>query len=308
MQGQEFSILKGNLESEPDTAERSVVWPPSLDDNKVDIASASRRNGSEIWVSSVRTEPTYSDMLSGFGTNAGYSHGVRAPSVEQVALSSNSIRQRSFDQEGRFNLLSSPRSMLPPPLLLSLDSNRKSSAQGSNISFQAQGNSYGRIFDCPKIQHAHGNWLMPLPPQGHSENLAQSRDIVRKSLLVQQEEAVKPGDGNCKLFGKFLVTPEPAVSHDKMMDDSVHTHHPVSPPDHGFESDQKSEPSRGSKSKEKVLASCETEKLVQTFQHSQDVHGKAHSGSSRSCTKVFFFHLRSYLGWGEELSLDVVSL
>ncbi|PQQ18109.1 auxin response factor 2 [Prunus yedoensis var. nudiflora] len=133
LQGQEFSTLRGNfVDSESDTAEKSLAWTPSVDDEKIDVVSASRRYG----IPSGRHEPTYTDLLSGFGTNVDSSRGICPPFVDQAVA--NSMRKHSLDQEGKFNLQS--WSMLPSSLSLSLDSNLKGPPIG-NMAYQAQGNT-----------------------------------------------------------------------------------------------------------------------------------------------------------------------
>uniref|UniRef100_A0A803NVL1 Auxin response factor n=1 Tax=Cannabis sativa TaxID=3483 RepID=A0A803NVL1_CANSA len=142
LQGQELSTLRGNFveSNDSDTAEKSVVWQPSLDDEKVDVVSASRRYVTENRASSGKHEPTYTDLLSGFGTTVDSTRGFCSFTEHSVATA-NSMRKHSLDQEGRLNLHSSPRSMVPSSLSLSLDTNMKGSVQGA-ISYQGQGNKF----------------------------------------------------------------------------------------------------------------------------------------------------------------------
>ncbi|PQQ06282.1 auxin response factor 2 [Prunus yedoensis var. nudiflora] len=283
LQGQEFSTLRGNfVDSESDTAEKSLAWTPSVDDEKIDVVSASRRYVSENWMPSGRHEPTYTDLLSGFGTNVDSSRGICPPFVDQAVA--NSMRKHSLDQEGKFNLQS--WSMLPSSLSLSLDSNLKGPPIG-NMAYQAQGNTrYGGFSDYSvlnghRVDHPQGNWLMP-PPPSHFENPANAREAMPQHASLQKQEAVKPKDGNYKLFGIPLIAPEAALSHRNAMIGSPH-HNQV----HTFESDQKSDKSRGSKSGENPLAVGEPDKLLQTSQqHVRDGQGKPQGGSTRSCTKV----------------------
>ncbi|XP_021814726.1 auxin response factor 2B [Prunus avium] len=283
LQGQEFSTLRGNfVDSESDTAEKSLAWTPSVDDEKIDVVSASRRYSSENWMPSGRHEPTYTDLLSGFGTNVDSSRGICPPFVDQAVA--NSMRKHSLDQEGKFNLQS--WSMLPSSLSLSLDSNLKGPPIG-NMAYQAQGNTrYGGFSDYSvlnghRVDHPQGNWLMP-PPPSHFENPANAREAMPQHASLQKQEAVKPKDGNYKLFGIPLIAPEAALSHRNAMIGSPH-HNQV----HTFESDQKSDKSRGSKSVENPLAVNEPDKLLQTSQqHVRDGQGKPQGGSTRSCTKV----------------------
>lgn len=299
LQGQEFSTLRGNFaeSNECDTAEKSVAWPPSLDDEKIDVVSASRQFGSENWMSSGRHEAIYTDLLSGFGVNADASHGTRASFVDQAAAAVNVTRKQSLDQEGKFNLLANPWSLMPSSLSLNLSaSNPKGPVQGSDVAYQAQGNArYGSITEypvlhCQRVEHPQGNWLMPPPAPCHFENPAHSRELMPKPMLVQCE-SVKPKDGNYKLFGIPLisnpVTPEPVTPRRSMINEPAGQLLNNTQQVHTNDSDQKSEQSRGSKSADNPLPLNEKQKSVQTCeQHSREVQGKALGGSTRSCTKV----------------------
>ncbi|KAL6177689.1 hypothetical protein ACLB2K_049214 [Fragaria x ananassa] len=193
LQGQEFSTLRGNfVESESDKAQKSTARPVTVDDNSI---SGSKRYGSgtDNWMPSGRHEPTYTDLLSGFGTN-GDSHGICQPFVDQAVASSNSMRKHSLDQEGKFNLNS--WSMLPSSLSLSLDSNQ--TGHIVNASYQAQQNvRYGGLNDY-SVHHGHrveqiqGNWLMP-PPPSHFDQ-ANAREVMPKHISLLKHEAIKPKD------------------------------------------------------------------------------------------------------------------
>ncbi|XP_044493331.1 auxin response factor 2B-like [Mangifera indica] len=295
-QGQEFSTLRGNFaerdSNESDTAEKSVVWPPSLDEEKIDVFSASRRYGSENWVPAGRHELPYTDLLSGFGTNTDSIVGY-IPSIDQSLKSVVPVRKSFLDQEGKFNLLAYPWSLMPSSLSLKLsESNAKVPVQGGDVNYQARGNAgYGAFSDYPthqsrRIEHFKGNWLMPPLPPSHFENIAHSRELMQKPILVEDHEAGKSKD--CKLFGIPLFsscgTPEPAVSHQYMKNEPVgHMHHQF----HAPESDPKSDLSKSPKLADDSAGVCEPEKPSQVCQpHVKDVRSKFQSGSSRSCTKV----------------------
>lgn len=283
LQGQEFATLRGNfVESESDTAEKSTAWPPSVDDERIDAVSGSKRYGSDNWMPSARHEPTYTDLLSGFGTNVDSSHGICQPFVEQTLASANSMRKHSLDQEGKFNLQS--WSILPSSLSLSLDSNMK--VPTGNASYQAQQHVRYGGFSGYSVHHGHrveqpqGNWLMP-PPPSHFESQANAREVMPKHMSVPKHESVKPNDGSCKLFGIPLITPEP---HRNAMNESARHNQALI-----LESDQKLEKSRGSKSVDDLLAASESDKLLQTSQqYVRDVQGKTQGSSTRSCTKVLY--------------------
>ncbi|KAI4343553.1 hypothetical protein L6164_010889 [Bauhinia variegata] len=275
LQGQEFSTLRGNFaeSNESDTA---------LDDEKIDVISTSRRYGSDSWMSMGRHEPTYSDLLSGFGVGGDPSH----PSfIDQTAPSVNPARKHSVDHEGKFNVLASPWPVIPSSLSLNLlDSNVKSSAQGGDITYQGRGTvRYGALRDYTvlhghKVEYSHGSLLMlpPLPTQYES---ARSRDPMTKQMPAKTSEAVKPRDGDCKLFGISLisnpVTPDLCVSQRSVASESAGQAHLTSNQPHTSES------------ADVIVAIDDNDKPLNTCHtHPKDVQAKQPSGSTRSCTKV----------------------
>ncbi|KAG2678403.1 hypothetical protein I3843_11G001000 [Carya illinoinensis] len=298
LQGQEFSTLRANFveSNESDTAEKSIVWPPSLDDEKLDVVSASRRYVSENWMSGGRHEPTYTDLLSGFGANADISHGPCAPYVDQAAAAVKFSRKLSLDQEGKFNFLASQWSLRSNLSLNLLDTNLNRPVQVGNVAYQAQGNArYGAIAEssmlhCHRVEQPQGNLLMPTPAPCHFETPAHSREPMPIPISVQQCEAVKPKDGNYKLFGVSLVsnpvTPVPVAPQRGMMNEPgghiLDTSHSA----RTLESDQKSEQSQGSKSADNPLPVNEKKSVQRREQHSREVQGKTLGSSTRSCTKV----------------------
>ncbi|KAF2312803.1 hypothetical protein GH714_040503 [Hevea brasiliensis] len=68
-------------------------------------------------MTSGRQEPTYTDLLSGFGTRADSSHGFGVPFVDQTAAAAS--RELALDQEGKINSLASPWSLMSSGLSLS---------------------------------------------------------------------------------------------------------------------------------------------------------------------------------------------
>ncbi|XWS47752.1 hypothetical protein CRYUN_Cryun13aG0011600 [Craigia yunnanensis] len=296
LQGQEFSTLIGNLaeSNESENAEKSVMWPPSVDDEKTDMVSAAIRFGSENWMPSGRHEPTYADLLSGFGSNADSSHGYSPSLGDQTLVAGNPMRKQFLDQDGKLGSWS----LLPSGLSLKLaDTNAKPPLQGSDVPYQARGNGrFSGFGDYPilqghKIEHSHGNWLMPSPTSSHYENPVHSRDLMPKTSLVQEHENGKSREGNCKLFGIPLISnsvaSEPAVSHinalNKPLGHMQAAYHQI----HAFESDQKSEKSKVSQLAEDLSAFNEQDKLFQLGQpHTREVQSKLPTASTRSCTKV----------------------
>ncbi|PPR81137.1 hypothetical protein GOBAR_AA39577 [Gossypium barbadense] len=124
LQGQEFSTLRGNFAKsiESDTAEKSVMWPPSVDDKNNDVVSASRRFASENWMSSRGHERTGTDLLLGFGSNAESLHGYCSSLVYQTLVA---------------------------------NTNAKSPLQGSDVPYQMRGNGKCSGFDDYPILQGH---------------------------------------------------------------------------------------------------------------------------------------------------------
>jgi hypothetical protein len=136
-----------------------------------------------------------------------------------------------------------------------------------------------------RVEQSHKNWMMH-PPPSHFDNHANSRELMPKPVLMQEHDSGKSLEGNCKLFGIPLkiskpVAPEAAGTTITMNEPLSH----IQPVSHQltFESDQKSEQSKGSK----MTDENENEKPFQAGHlRTRDNHGKAQNGSTRSCTKV----------------------
>ncbi|KAL1070767.1 hypothetical protein V6Z11_D11G045300 [Gossypium hirsutum] len=258
LQGQEFSTLRGTFaeSNDSETADRSVMWPPSIDDEKIDVAHGERKFGSENWMPSRRHEPTYTDLLSGFGSNADTSRGYYPSFVDQTSVAGNSGKKQLLGQEGKLGSWS----LLPSGLSLKLsDSSTDPPLQGSDVPCQARGNGrFSGFGDYPilegrRIECSRGNWLMPPPTTSCYDNSIQSRDLMPKTSLAQEHKNGKSREGNCKLFGIPLISAssasEPAVSH--------------------------------------ISAFAKPEKIVKLGQpHAREFQSKLSTASTRSCTKV----------------------
>ncbi|KAG5014415.1 hypothetical protein JHK85_020551 [Glycine max] len=296
LQGQELSTLRGNFaeSNESDTAEKSGVWPPATDDEKIDV-STSRRYGSDSWMSMGRHEPTYPDLLSGFGAHG--DHSSHPSFVDQNGPVANLSRKHLLDREGKHNVLS-PWPGVPSSLSLNLlDSNLKGSAQGGDTAYQVRGNlryssAFGEypVLHGHKVEHSHRSFLMPPPPSTQYES-PRSRELLSKPISGKPCEVSKLKDSDCKLFGISLlssrpIASEPSLSQRNVTSESVGHMHTASHHQRAIENDQKSEHSRGSKPADGLLID-DHEKVLQTSQpHLKDVQAKSHSGSARSCTKV----------------------
>ncbi|KAI3463537.1 hypothetical protein Pfo_020200 [Paulownia fortunei] len=297
LQGQELSTLRGTFaeSNESDSSAKPLLWNPSLDDEKIDV-SASRRYGSDKWLPLGRPDSSFTDLLSGFGSKNNSPHDFTMPRGDQ-AIS----KRQTQEHEAKFGLTGNIWSIMPSGLSLNLmDSSLKNHGQVADASYQARGDiRYGAFGEFSMIPDLRGdnqqaNWLMP-PPVSPFLKIppAQSRELMPKSVLAQQHDAMKPKEGNCKLFGIPLISnsapSEPAFSQRNVMiepsgcmQNVVHSHQ--SPAN---ESDQRSDLSKGSKLVDYPVATSEQDNQFQTFPPvAKDRESKGHSGSTRSCTKV----------------------
>ncbi|KAL6982310.1 hypothetical protein U1Q18_048638 [Sarracenia purpurea var. burkii] len=298
LQGQELSTLRGTFaeSNESDSTEKPVLWPHSLDDEKTDVLSAPQRYGSEKWLP-VRPESTFTDLLSGFGTQSNSPHEFSIPSVDQTSGSISSMKVNLPDQEGKFSFLPNNWSAIPSGLSLNLfESSRKPPVHRSDISYQTRdaryvGFSEYSLLAYQKADHQQGNWLMPPPLASSLQMPAHSRESMPRPVLVQQHEVLKPKDGNCKIFGIPLnsnpVPLETPVSNKSATSPAGHTDLvPHSQHSRACDSDQSSEQMKCVKVPDHPLTS-EHGKPPQTCRpHTRDCPGKVHCGSTRSCTKV----------------------
>lgn len=287
--------MRGNFaeSNDSDTVDKSVVWPPVPDDEKVDV-STSRRHGSESWMSVGRNEPSYSDLLSGFGVTGLSSH----PSlVDQMTSLAYPARKHSADHEDKLNVRH-PWHATPSGLSLNLmDNNTKGTAHGGDKTYQARGNlrysTFGEylVLQGHKVEHPHGN-LMP-PPFPTQYQSPCSRELMSKPMTVKDFEALKPKDGDCKLFGISLINsptaPDPSVSQKNVTIEPAGSVHPTSH-QQTSENDHKPDNSKTLKPVDGLVVIDDHEKPSQTSQlHLKDVQFKSLS-SARSCTKVRFFN------------------
>ncbi|KAL2935730.1 Auxin response factor 2A [Bienertia sinuspersici] len=291
LQGQEYSALKPSLadSNESDTVEKPNAWTNSVDEEKADNANASRKYRPENWVSAMRTEPTYADLLSSFGVHNEAAVGFH-PSYQTAATSP--MKKHTLDQEGRYNMFGSSWSMTPSSLSLNLsESNMKMHSQSGNVSYQAQGNvRYGGFSEMPMLRnhrpdHSNGSWLMPPPAPSCFDNHAQSREMATRPSRIEQESN-KPRDGNYKLFGIPLIS-SPTTQEPSFNRRNVDDPHPMMHNLHSSESDRSSEQSKGSKQMDNLPGCSEQDKKMPSSQSPREAQAaKVQGGSSRSCTKV----------------------
>ncbi|KAK1259240.1 Auxin response factor 23 [Acorus gramineus] len=296
LQGQEITTLRSNLadSTESDTAHKSVMWPPSHDEDKIDVVSGQRKLGQENWMPSMRPERTYADMLSGFRVPTDF-HGFRSSSTDQAIDDANHLKNHFQDREGKFNLLGGPWSMMSPsPTLNMMESSLKVSSHANEMTYQKSGSfSFGGLncYSSPGgfgVEQHRGNWLTPLLPPSHLENSLHPRVVKPQPSVLHssplQMETLKPkGTGNCKIFGIHLdsnpVASEPMAPHtNAAYEPEFHVH---------SEAEQQPEQLKGSQTSDTLPAVNEQEKCFQLGQPvSKEAQGKVQGSSTRSCTKV----------------------
>ncbi|KAL8478371.1 hypothetical protein ACS0TY_030328 [Phlomoides rotata] len=296
LQGQDLPTFRGTFaeSNELDSSEKPLLWKPSLDDVKIDVP-ASKRYDSDHWLPLGRPEPSFTDLLSGFGSKMNAACDSSMPLGDQAIY-----KQQTQEHEAKFSLMGNIWSLKPPGLSLNImDSSFRSHVQGADTSYQARGDvRYGAfggfsMVPDPRGDNQQANWLMP-PPLSTYLQPSQSRELMPKSVLAQRLESMKPKEGNCKLFGIPLISStapsEPTFSHRNVMiepssymQNVVHSHqYPAS-----IDFDQRSDLSKGSSAADHAVAHSEQENHSQIFPSSVvDRENKSHSGSTRSCTKV----------------------
>ncbi|XP_016476812.2 auxin response factor 2A [Nicotiana tabacum] len=301
LQGQELSALRGGFaeSNDSDVSEKPMLWPPSVDDEKIDIHSASKRYLSDKWLPLGRPESSLTDLLSGFGVQNNSSHGFCLPSADKTAFGASLVKRQAQDQEKDFSLLGKPWSLLSSGLSLNLmDSGSKAPGQGADTPYQMQGDArysgFGKFSVLPghRVDNQQGSWFMPQSVSPYFQLSSHSRDLMHKPTVVQKPEAVKPKEGNCKLFGIPLtsnVCTDPVMTRKSSLMDSasnmnigINSHQ--SP---ATDSDQRSEQSKGSKVLDDGITANDQDKQFHTSHlAARDRDAKGHSSSTRSCTKV----------------------
>ncbi|XP_074375564.1 auxin response factor 2B-like isoform X2 [Apium graveolens] len=294
LQGQEIPTLRGAFaeSNESDSSVKPVAWTQPTDEEKMDAVSATQRYRTEKWSPLGRAESSFTDLLSGFGGQTNSSNDFSTASSTQTVATPHSIKVQLPNKDGKFNLMSTPWSMMQSNLSLSLSDSVTRNHFQNDASYQNRGSTrygnYNGYTMHPSGQiddHQQGNWLMPPPLPSYSHVPAHSREQIPKNMSAQQQ-GVKPGDGHCKLFGIPLisnpVTREPEVLHGNTMIEAtqlgVHLHQSPT-----FESDQRSEKSNVG---DKPIENCEQEKPIQSQPLPKDGQGKVQGSLTRSCTKV----------------------
>ncbi|GJZ43165.1 putative transcription factor ARF family protein [Tanacetum coccineum] len=239
LQGQELSTPRvAFAENESDSSGRKSQRPSLvIEDDKIDRVSVpmSQRYGMQKMSPLGRgLEASFTDLLSGFGS-------------------------RNSQNEEKFSVQSNPWSTMPSmPSNLSL----KYVPHTKNPfgEYPVQANQRGN-------EQEHGKWLMPPPVSFNLQMNSHSSEVIPKSPLVQQNDPRKQEDGTCKLFGVTL--PGNKVASDA----AGNTHQGIQLQNFpAYESDQRSELSKGMKGIGNLLAGKEQEKQYQDSKPQAKVH------------------------------------
>ncbi|KAL8117515.1 hypothetical protein AgCh_015417 [Apium graveolens] len=297
LQVQEISTLGGNFAEsiESNLSDKQVAWPHSADDEKIDVVPASQRFRSDKCSPLGRGESSFTDLLSGFGSQTNSSHDVVIPSNIQTTTTANSNRLKLHDEEGSFNFVSSRWPVMSSSLSLNLGSGSNGHLQGSDAYQTPRDARYGNYNNC-LMQHGQtgdqNQGLMP-PPQSYYHQIpVHSREPMTNSSPIDHE-AVKPKDGNYKLFGIPLVsrtvTTEPSAAQRNTMIEAAGDMHLGLQPHRSiiFDSEKWSEQLKGAKVANDLNANDEQEKPLHSCQPTtKDGQSKVPGSSTRSCTKV----------------------
>lgn len=282
LQGQEVSTLRTTFaeSKESDSTEKPSLWNSSLDEKK--------RYGSEKWIG--RAEASFTNLSSDFGTQRNASQNFCMPPGDQIT--SNRLAQ---EHDTKFTMTGNTWTAMSSGLSLNLmDSGLKTQhTRGTDNACQTHGDvRFGALREFLISDHRGDNqqakWLMPPPVSPYLQmQTADSRELMSKSEFVQPQDKNNLKEGNCKLFGVPLVgnstSLDAALSHKSAMDEpsAMHGIH-----FHQFPAAESDLP-KSSKLEDNQAATCEQEKQIEAF-HPTSRHreSKAHSCSTRSCTKV----------------------
>ncbi|KAH6799796.1 auxin response factor 2 [Perilla frutescens var. hirtella] len=294
LQGQELSTLRATFaeSNESESTDKPLMWNPSLDEEKKDVVSASKIYGSDKWLPVGRTETSFTDLLSGFGSQLNSSQDFCMPPGDQ-AIS----KRLAQDHDTKFSLIGNTWSTMPSGLSLNLmDSGLKTPSQSTDTACQIRGDvRYGAFREFSLMSDHRGdsqqaNWLMPPPVLPYLQSPpTDSRELMPKSVFVQPQDNNMPKEGNCKLFGIPLISNstslDAVLSHrSALVESQARMQHGIH--FHQF-SAAESDHSKGSKVVDNPVATCEQEKQVQSYHPiARDRESKIHSSSIRSCTKV----------------------
>ncbi|XP_071734175.1 auxin response factor 2B-like isoform X2 [Rutidosis leptorrhynchoides] len=213
--------------NESDSCDRPIQWPSSItEDDKIDPVSVSQHYGTS--------------KISPF----------RRPAESCFTDLLSGFGSKNNQTDGKVSIQSNLWSNMPSNLALNLMGSTMKGVNASAFS-EYSVNQRGN-------ERLHENWLMAPPLSSYLH--------MPKSPQIQQNDAKKPGDGNCKIFGVPLAgNNKVALNADQGLKLGK---------DPAFESDQRSEQSTGQNGIGNLSVAKEREKH------------KVQGISTRSCTKV----------------------
>lgn len=207
-------------------------------------------------------------------------------SVDQKSVFVQPMRKYIFDPEGIFKFFAGPQSMMHSSPMFNLQSTVRPSEGAKGKSYLTPPNvrycgfsGNGPLHDLG-VEQCPGNWLLPQLPHSYSETSPHLVGLKPQSAYIQEEVVKSKGDGNCKLFGISLNSkPSANPIHGPQGEIQLTLENPAQHP----------EQSKSRKYME--IGGFEQEKPFQAFEQqlSKDGQSKHHSGSTRSCIKVFFY-------------------
>ncbi|XP_073048447.1 auxin response factor 2A-like [Primulina eburnea] len=292
--GQELSTLRGTFLEGDDSnmSEKRLLCAPPVEDEQIDCVSTSRRYESDNWLSSGRTEKSFTDLLSGLGSQIDSTRNFCMFSDE------SNLKRQTREQEAKFGLLGNTWSMVPSDRPLdAMNSGSKTHVQSCHTTYQPHSEArYSTLREfsttsCPTSYNQKTNWLMPPPTSPYVQILPeQPQNLTAQSICKQMPESLKSNEGNCKLFGIQLISnyvPSKPALLDTGMEPSGRTQQGInSYYSSTTEPDQRCDKSKGSKPNFSA-AVCESEKQFQSFHPAaREREGKVSTVSTRSCTKV----------------------
>lgn len=299
LQGQELVTLRATFSesNESESTEKQLLWSPSQDEEKNDVAAASNRYGSEKWLPLGRAETSFTDLLSGFGSQLNASRDFCMPPGDQAIP-----KTLAQEHDMKFSLIGNTLSTMPSGLSLNLmDSGLKIPSQGTDTACQTHEDArYGAFREFSLISDHRGDnqqasWVMPPPVSLYLQMPpADAREPMPNSGFVQAQDTNRSKEGNCKLFGiplvSHLTSLDAVLSHRSAMTEPSSRMQPRMQHEMHFFNQfpvANSDQSKGSKVVNNPLAACEREKQILSFHTiARDRESKAPSGSIRSCTKV----------------------
>lgn len=306
LQGQEILTPRGTFprNDERDTAQNVNLWKSPQGQDQVETNFSKSIFGAEDRVSHVRQRAQCMNQIFS-SQNLQESYGVGWPLVDQNPINVGQLRKQVSNQEGIYNLSTSPESIMH----LNHSSNMIESsmklplAEVNGLHYSNPANSrYGAHSKYDglhglEVKRQSGHWLLPLLPPSYHEHSNNPVAVNFDHLHEQREEKAK-GNGNCKLFGISLVNDPSVTERDMLHTSSMHRPQvatDVSSEQHqDMGSDQLLERLICSKSAETVIRGDEQGKPLQVLkQRSLNSQVKVQGGSTRSCIKVFPYFLVS---------------